>query len=481
MKRNVFVLMVWIASILLGCEEENLPRTPLEVDPKGAEVMYNDLLQFSASGGQPPYTFTMPQNISGGSVNSETGLYQAGSLAPGIDRVLVTDSQNMVAEAIVQVIAPLSITSSCTQVLHGDSLDFRATGGHPPYVFSISVNRSGGTIDPGSGMYTAGEVYDVVDVIEVEDSSGTTATTTVEVLLTFPLIVSPQNTMALAGTGKMFAVSGGTPPYSVVFSQNVSGGTVGISGANVNYTAGGNTNGTNGSLDIIDVSDSSLSPLTVQVSIVVPGLVISPANASVTANSSVQFTQSGGLPPYCWSLATNASGGSISQSGLYSSGPYSGVDVVALTDANGTMVNTYVNVSVTIITGQTNFSYINVDGLDFDASPILIPGSFPVSTQADIFFEYMISCLMPTPPNLPVIVSKNSALAIFDAGTNTNIDPRSVSYNSSVVNITIGTYTGIVDTPIPNKTICVKTQEGFYVRMVLPNGQSGPCVYTIFK
>ena len=67
-----------------------------------------------------------------------------------------------------------------------------------------------------------------------------------------------------------------------------------------------------------------------------PGLSISPAVAAVAAGGKATFKAGGGTAPYVFSLATNASGGSITPNGAYTAGPTGGVtDVVRVTDAAG--------------------------------------------------------------------------------------------------------------------------------------------------
>ena len=89
-------------------------------------------------------------------------------------------------------------------------------------------------------------------------------------------------------------------------------------------------------------------PSVAQSVLVVPPIAISPSNASVPPKGSETFSASGGTGlGYSWSLATNASGGSINAStGSYTAGATASVtDVVEVTDSVGTTRE--VNVSVT--------------------------------------------------------------------------------------------------------------------------------------
>src|SRR5204863_9591585 len=79
---------------------------------------------------------------------------------------------------------------------------------------------------------------------------------------------------------------------------------------------------------------------------------ISPASASAPPGGSVSFSASGGAGSgYAWTLATNASGGTINAtSGAYAAGRTGSVtDIVQVTDSLGNAVTA--NVSVTARSG----------------------------------------------------------------------------------------------------------------------------------
>jgi hypothetical protein len=59
--------------------------------------------------------------------------------------------------------------------------NFSASGGTPPYVYSISSNRSGGSVDPATGIYLAGPRGLVPDQVTVTDSVASTSTALVTV------------------------------------------------------------------------------------------------------------------------------------------------------------------------------------------------------------------------------------------------------------------------------------------------------------
>jgi hypothetical protein len=56
-----------------------------------------------------------------------------------------------------------------------------ASGGSPPYTFSLATNGSGGTINASSGVYTAGTTAGVTDTVRVTDAAGNASNATVTV------------------------------------------------------------------------------------------------------------------------------------------------------------------------------------------------------------------------------------------------------------------------------------------------------------
>jgi len=93
-------------------------------------------------------------------------------------------------QAVVRFIPPaLAIAPGTANVFIGESQTFTAVGGAAPFTFGMTVNNSGGSINPSSGQYTAGNLSGVVDMVRVTDSLGTTADASVSVALPPPPIV----------------------------------------------------------------------------------------------------------------------------------------------------------------------------------------------------------------------------------------------------------------------------------------------------
>ncbi len=96
--------------------------------------------------------------------------------------------------------AILAIDPTLASVAAGEIQTFVATGGVPPYVFSLPVNNSGGGIDAASGLYAAGPLAGVIDIVRLTDAFGTEVNASVNVVVgpasRLVFRVQPTNTVA---------------------------------------------------------------------------------------------------------------------------------------------------------------------------------------------------------------------------------------------------------------------------------------------
>jgi hypothetical protein len=75
----------------------------------------------------------------------------------------------------------LSISPSVVSLGINQTQTFTAGGGFAPRTFSLFVNNSGATINPTTGLYTAGTTVNVSDTVRVTDAFGSTADATVNI------------------------------------------------------------------------------------------------------------------------------------------------------------------------------------------------------------------------------------------------------------------------------------------------------------
>ncbi len=148
---------------------------PLVLMPANTTVGGGTTQQFSSSGGEPPYAYSVAQGS--GSINA-SGLYTA-SVDAGSATIRATDSLGATAQAAITnsprlSLLPASITLTAGA---GQTNDFVAQGGTPPYSYALS--------GPGAltaqGRYSAGTVGGS-STITVTDLQGTIATATVRSL-----------------------------------------------------------------------------------------------------------------------------------------------------------------------------------------------------------------------------------------------------------------------------------------------------------
>ena len=228
----------------------------------------------------------------------------------------------------------ISISPPVVIVPPRGSVTLSAAGGSGTgWAWTLATNASGATIVPATGAYTAGPIGSTTDVVQVVDSVGGSATRNITV--TAGVSISPTTASASADGAIQFTASGGSGTgWAWKLTTNASGATI-VPGTG-SYTAGPIGNVT----DVVQVTDSLGNSATRNVTVTAAPVLptISPAAASAPPRGSVSFTASGGSGTgYAWTLATNASGGTIVPgTGAYTAGPIGSVsDIVRVADSLG--------------------------------------------------------------------------------------------------------------------------------------------------
>ncbi|MGC4001518.1 MAG: kelch repeat-containing protein [Anaeromyxobacter sp.] len=319
---------------------------PFIVDPATVTVPPRGSYAFSATGASGTgYVWSIAQagSLPGTTIDAASGVYTAGSTGDTTDIVEVEDSSHNTAQAVVTVGPGVSITPADPQVPPRGSVAFSAAGGSGAgFQWAIATNLSGGAIDAASGAYTAGASGGVTDVVQVTDSLGNIATTTVRVTTALEISPTEADTTPL-GTVTFTASGGSGEGITWSVSTNASGGSI----AGGVYTAG-----RTGSVDdVVRVTDSvgNVAEAVVHVS---AGISITPPGTTVAPGAGAAFTATGGTDTgFVWALTTNGSGGTIdAATGAYVAGTANGprgqvTDVVTVTDSLGNLAS--VNVTVT--------------------------------------------------------------------------------------------------------------------------------------
>ncbi len=195
-------LLVLLALPLTGCKDfsffgvlgDRIDDTPLQIAPPAASVAeVSGLLTFTATGGMPPYSYSVIPGTGTGTINAATGVFSNGTI--GDVTVRVTDSKGRTSNALIAITptgAILAISPVNLSLSLGGGLTFVASGGTPPYTFTFlpppPATSGSPTINiPGNGDYVAG-LTPGIDRIQVMDGALDTAMATVNVTATPPTV-----------------------------------------------------------------------------------------------------------------------------------------------------------------------------------------------------------------------------------------------------------------------------------------------------
>ncbi|MBC7692707.1 MAG: hypothetical protein H7222_13175, partial [Methylotenera sp.] len=331
------------------------PATPpIILLPNADTLSPSSQLQFTATGGKPPYVYSLL--LGGGSVNPGTGLYTAPP-NPGTVVIKVTDSVGTIALSSLLISssgsggtpsATLSITPTSKVLALNNSVTFSGSGGVTPYAFNI---RTGvGYIHPITGMYTATSVG--LAVVRVTDGIGSIAEASVVVNPALALNAGSVNLVVNGST--TLSGTGGVSPY--VYSMlSGTGSLIGTT-----YTAPSSAGAAN-----LRVTDSlgNTSDLFISVN---ASLSLNPASKVLAVNNVTTFTPAGGVTPYSFSRVSGT--GTINAtSGAYTAPASSGSAVLQVVDASGNTASANVTVNPALSLNAANRT------LGMNDSFILVP------------------------------------------------------------------------------------------------------------
>ncbi len=394
----------------------NTARASFSVDASGVSIgIYpavsstytGDSIGFSYVGGTGPYAYAMVSNSSGGTIDPATGVYVAGP-SPGADTVRITDTfDSSTDDATVNVVErTFAISPTSTTVTLGDSVDFNEIGGTGGFSWSLATDATGAMINTSTGSYTAGSVTgtDVVRVTDAYDGRTRDAIITVQAssfstnvdygFSGTPAVTSVGGDVRtgslVTGTAiiENFGTAAGTQDitwYAFASTDTTVGGTDYLidSGVVPSLSAGGTQSvpisgawpAEAGSYyvlisisapdDLALANNTGASGSTVAIS---KPLAIGPAAATVYVGQSIGFTGEG-IGPFTYSLATNASGGTIdSASGAYTAGTTAGTDVVQIQDFDSTATAS-ITVSALPTPPAADLNYTPLDTTPIDIAP----------------------------------------------------------------------------------------------------------------
>jgi len=283
----------------------------------------------AAGGGGGDYQYQLRQNGSGGTIDGSSGEYTAGDLPGTVDTIVATDALGNSASVDIAVGAGVSALATPRTVAPGGVSTLTATGGSGMgYTFTMRTNSSGASVNK-KGSYTAGSIGGVQDIVRVTDSLGNHDD--VVIVVGDAVGIDPPTASVSPGGHVTFTAFGGQGTYTFSLTTNASGGV--IDAATGSYTAGKVANVT----DVVKVADGLGKETTATID-VGDGVSLTPKGRAIAPRGTIAFTVTGGAGSgYLFTLATNASGGTIDMAtGLYTAGQTGNVtDLVAVTDALG--------------------------------------------------------------------------------------------------------------------------------------------------
>ncbi|MGZ3770934.1 MAG: hypothetical protein ACXVCP_15000, partial [Bdellovibrio sp.] len=290
--------------------------------PKGQS--YN---HFEALGGVPPFTFSIQGS---GTINPTTGQYTA-SANTGTDTVTVTDSLGHTSQATITITNSDRFIVKNAIIQLNETLDFTnlIDGGAEPYVFNVNTGEgtfSGKVYTPPS---TAGNY-----VVTITENGGQSTESIVFVYPSLKLNPSLLN-IAVDSIG-LFSAQGGVPPYSFDLVSGL---------GTIDSQTGVYSSGTQIGTAVVRVTDAKnhTSQSTVAIN---ARLDLTADVENIEVGGHVNFTASGGLSPYTFSIVTGS--GSLAANGadkvVLTAGLNAGIVQVEVKDAIGNRVSKYVQV-----------------------------------------------------------------------------------------------------------------------------------------
>jgi hypothetical protein len=389
---------------------------PLTVPSESIITTVQKIQTISPNGGKTPYFFSMQSGA--GTINA-SGIYTAPT-TPGTDVIKVTDSSGLGQQKLitVQVKEGLTISPTSKYLTVNENQQYSAGGGLGPYTYSILSGR--GTVNPSTGLYNAGNLPGDA-VVRVSDQLDNTAEASVQVLA--QLVLGAQYSSMVVGQTQSLITTGGLGPYTYALTSG--GGTVSSSGS---FTAPA-TAGTS----VIEVTDSLNHKAQITLTIV-PQLALGPSGQSMTVNSTKQFTATGGVSPYQWSVLS----GTISTSGLYTSPNAAGTYQITVSDQIGNVKQVAVNVvpALTLLINShidllvnQNYTVLVTGGLE--------PYSFSLQSGAAGTIDNMgVYKAPPTPTTSNDTVTVTDSLGNTKTVTFRTVNPLIVS--PTVINLVAG-------------------------------------------
>jgi len=348
------------------------PKLTLTTPPLSNVILGKPLsVQFTATGGVPPYTFvefgTLPPGTSLSTSGALTGTPT--TLGTYQFQVFVDDTTTASANQTfsITIVEPALVITTATPLPGGVIgspyyTTFAAVGGRPPYLWSAKGLPTGLVLANTTGLLTGIPTQDGVFTVAVTvtDSSLVAFFSTTQnfgltinpIKLIFTNASLPNGTVG-AAYAAILSTSGGDAPVNFTATGLPPGITLSAAGSltGTPTTAGSYT-------VIISATDvNGLAARTSYTVTIAPQLVItttSAGNAVLGSGFSAKLAATGGTPPYIWLGANLPAGLSLAQDGTLSGTPtLAGTASFSVTviDSNSVFTSKTLSVTVGLPTG----------------------------------------------------------------------------------------------------------------------------------
>jgi len=343
------------------------PTLTLTTAPLGNAILGTPLsIQFTATGGVPPYTFVEYGTLPSGMQFFANGALTGTPATLGTYQFLVFVDDSTAASASrtfsITIVEPGLVITTATPLPSGVigssySTTFAAAGGRPPYFWSATGLPTGLVLANNTGLLTGIPTQDGVftAAVTVTDSSlAAVFSTTQNFSLTIkPIALAitnaslPNGTVGAAYTA-ILSASGGDAPISFTATGLPPGITLSAAGSLTG------TPTTTGSYTVvIKATDvNGLAASTSYTVTIAPQLVItttSAGNAVLGSGFSTKLAATGGTPPYIWLGSNLPAGLSLAQDGTLSGTPtLAGTASFSVTVIDSNSVSTTKTLSVTV-------------------------------------------------------------------------------------------------------------------------------------
>lgn len=373
--------------------------------------------QFQVTGGTAPYQWTTSSSMPPGLSLSSGGLLSGTPTSAGSFslQIKVTDSTGLSTTGTftLSVIAP-PLTITTVQPLFSGTVGlaysetFSASGGTPPYTWSVISGQTGGlTLDPSGTLHGVPQSAGTLSfAVQVTDKAGATASQSFSVTVNAPspVITATASTLASGIVGSPYnqnvpvTATSGTPPYTWSMSGSVPGLTFNAVGPTLSGTptSAGTFTLTFRVADSAGLSASIALPITIAPASLTITTARTLAGATLNAPYSQTITAAGGSPPYNWSAAGLPAGLSIdSNTGLISGTPSAAGSfnpvVITVTDA---AVNHYSD-NFSLAVALPPLPSVTVSGLPSSVAPaqqyplsITLSSAYPAPITGQVILSF---------------------------------------------------------------------------------------------